>query len=204
MLFRKYEPLPRAFYTRKDVVLIAYELLGKVVYTNFDNELTAGIIIETEAYAGSLDKASHAYNNRRTARTEVLYLEGGYSYVYLCYGIHSMFNIVTSVQSDPQAVLIRGIYPLLGVDMMKKRAGKSNLNTKSGNGPGIVTKLLGIHVEHNKVNLCEEIIVKPKIWLQNENFRVPDNEVSVGHRIGIGYAAEDAFLPYRFQWIKNE
>jgi len=204
MEIEKYNPLPRSFYVREDVVTLAHELLGKVLYTNFGDELTAGIIIETEAYAGSVDKASHAYNNRRTVRTEVLYMEGGYSYVYLCYGIHSLFNIVTSVQSDPQAVLIRGICPLLGIDVMQRRTGTSYLDTKSGNGPGKVAKLLGIHVGNTGVNLCEEVSVNRKMWLTDENIKVPENEVFIGHRIGIAYAEENAFLPYRFQWIKNE
>src|SRR5665647_3851179 len=106
MKHTSFDPLPREFYTRSDVVQIAYELLGKVLYTSFNHEITAGIIIETEAYAGITDKASHAYNNRRTARTEIMYKEGGTAYVYLCYGIHPLFNIVTSVEQDPQAVLI--------------------------------------------------------------------------------------------------
>jgi DNA-3-methyladenine glycosylase len=198
------KPLPQEFYTRKDVVQISRELLGKVLFTSFNNEITAGIIIENEAYGGALDKASHAYNNRRTARTEIMYREGGYAYVYLCYGIHSLFNIVTSVESDPQAVLIRGIRPLLGVDIMAKRAGKNKVPDKNGIGPGNVTKLLGIQVTHSGYILFQKNADVPKIWIQDNELNVPDVEIRTGTRIGVGYAGEDALLPYRFQWIKNE
>ena len=196
-------PLPREFYTRTDVVQIANELLGKVLYTSFENEITAGIITETEAYAGVTDKASHAYNNRRTARTEIMYRTGGTAYVYLCYGIHSLFNIVTSVEDNPHAVLIRGIEPLHGIEIMKMRSGKNKLELRSGTGPGNVSKLLGIKVIHSGRNLCEDIPGERKIWIQDEGIKVPVDEVKCGPRIGIEYAAEDALLPYRFQWIKK-
>jgi DNA-3-methyladenine glycosylase len=203
MKHTSFDPLPREFYTRSDVVQIAHELLGKVLYTSFNNEITAGIIIETEAYAGITDKASHAYNNRRTARTEVMYKEGGTAYVYLCYGIHPLFNIVTSVELDPQAVLIRGIELLHGIDNMKKRIGKSQLSTKDGHGPGKVTKLLGIQIMHSGLDLCIDADGQMRIWLQDEALAVLDEELISGPRIGVGYAAEDADLPFRFQWKKK-
>lgn len=192
--------LPPEFYTRTDVVLIAKELLGKVLYTSFNNELSAGIITETEAYAGAIDKASHAYNNRRTARTETIYRNGGTAYVYLCYGIHALFNVVTSVGDEPHAVLIRGIRPLHGIEIMKKRTGKDNLDPRNGNGPGNVTKLLGIRVADSGLDICRELTGERKIWIQDEGNIVRDNEVKTGPRVGVDYAAEDALLPYRFQW----
>lgn len=196
-------PIPREFYTRTDVVLVSRELLGKVLYTSFNNEITAGIIIETEAYAGAIDKASHAWNNRKTARTEVMYQEGGLAYVYLCYGIHALFNIVTSTLNDPQAVLIRGIEPLLGIGIMENRKGKSILNHRDGIGPGNVTKLLGINVSQSGSSLFSESHPEIRIWLQDEGINVPDAEVEVGLRVGIDYAEEDALLPFRFQWLKS-
>ena len=195
--------LPREFYTRPDVVLIARELLGKVLYTSINHEITGGIIIETEAYAGVIDKASHAYNNRRTARTEIMYREGGCAYVYLCYGIHPLFNIVTSVQDVPHAVLIRGINPLCGIEIMKNRKGKIELILKDGNGPGNITKLLGIRVEHSGIDLSIDSDAEEGIWLQDEGIQVLDSEVKSSPRIGVDYAGEDAKLPYRFQWIKK-
>jgi DNA-3-methyladenine glycosylase len=196
-------PLPPEFYIRTDVVQVARELLGKVLYTSFGNEITAGIIIETEAYAGVKDKASHAYNNRRTARTETMYRQGGCAYVYLCYGIHSLFNIVTSVHDDPQAVLIRGIEPLHGIEIMKKRKGKSLLSPKDGIGPGNITKLLGIQVAHSGFSLSNNSDTESGIWIQDGGFRVWDKEVKTSTRIGVSYAAEDALLPYRFEWKKK-
>jgi DNA-3-methyladenine glycosylase len=198
-----FNPLPREFYTRTDVVQVARELLGKVLYTSFRNKITAGIIIETEAYAGVIDKASHAYNNRRTARTEVMYREGGCAYVYLCYGVHSLFNIVTSVKDDPHAVLIRGIEPLHGIETMKNRKGKNKLVPKDSIGPGNITKLLGIQVDHSGLSLCDNSNAEMGIWLQDEGISVLDTDVKIGPRIGVEYAAKDALLPYRFQWIKK-
>jgi DNA-3-methyladenine glycosylase len=196
--------LPQHFYTRRDVTLIARELLGKTLYTSFNNKITAGIIIETESYAGKSDKASHAYNNRRTARTEVMYKEGGCAYVYLCYGIHSLFNVVTSLESDPHAVLIRGIKPLIGIDIMAERVGRSIVSNKNGIGPGNVSKLLGIQVIHSGLNLFHLNSEDQKIWIQDDALIVPDEEIRVGPRIGVGYAGDDALLPYRFQWVKKE
>ena len=204
MSFDSFNPLPREFYTHTDVVRVARELLGKVIYTSMGNVISSGIITETEAYEGITDKASHAYNNRRTARTEIMYLNGGHAYVYLCYGIHSLFNIVTSVQSDPHAVLVRAIEPRSGIESLKIRTGKSAITAKNGIGPGNVSKLLGIKVAHSGVDLCPVSESESEIWFQDEGIIVPDSEIKISTRIGIEYAAEDALLPYRFQWIKNK
>ena len=110
-----------AFYQREDVVEVAKDLLGKCLFTRFDNKVTAGIITETEAYAGTGDRASHAFGGRRTARTEVMYSAGGVAYVYLCYGIHSLFNVVTNVEGVPHAVLIRAVYPVRGLETILER-----------------------------------------------------------------------------------
>ncbi len=204
MQLTSFHPIPHEFYTRTDVVQIARELLGKVLYTSFNGQVTAGIIIETEAYAGAIDKASHAFNNRRTTRTEIMYNEGGCAYVYLCYGIHSLFNIVSSVKDDPHAVLIRGIEPLHGIELMTNRKGKNILSFKDGIGPGNVSKLLGIQVVHSGLNLCKTTNPEMGIWLQDEGINVSDADVKTGTRIGVDYAAEDALLPYRFQWIQKK
>lgn len=204
MYHASFNPLPREFYTRNDVVKIARELLGKVIYTSVENVISSGIITETEAYEGITDKASHAYNNRRSARTEIMYLNGGHAYVYLCYGIHSLFNIVTSVQSDPHAVLVRAIEPISGIENMQLRAGKTVINAKNGTGPGNVSKLLGINVAHSGIDICPVSESECKIWLQDDEIIVADTEIKISKRIGIDYAGEDALLPYRFQWIKNK
>ena len=195
--------LPRSFYTRPDVVAIARELLGKVLYTCINGQVSAGIITETEAYAGITDKASHAYNNRRTQRTEIMYHTRGTAYVYLCYGIHSLFNIVTSVADQPHAVLIRGINPLQGVETMKLRSGKTKINVQDGIGPGKVARLLGIAVRHSGLDMCDETLAGDRIWVQDEGVTVQEDEIVTGPRIGIEYAGEDALLPYRFRITKK-
>jgi len=194
------EILSSEFYIRNNVVLIAHELLGKVIYTSFRDEVTSGIITETEAYAGITDKASHAYNNRRTLRTEIMYHKGGTAYVYLCYGIHALFNIVTSLEDEPHAVLIRGILPLKGLEIMKARTGKNIIEPKNGKGPGNVTKLLGIRVIDSGLDICNGLTGERRIWIQDEGIVINGNEVITSPRVGIDYAAEDALRPYRFQW----
>ena len=189
--------LKRSFYTRQDVVQVARDLIGKYVFTNFNEKITGGIIIETEAYEGITDRASHAYGGRRTARTEVMYADGGVAYVYLCYGMHSLFNIVTNIQGVPHAVLIRGIYPSVGKEMMKMRTQKPELVRGSGIGPGKVSKLLGIHYSHTGIDLLGD-----NIWLEDRGF-VFNDEILTGTRIGVQYSDQDALLPYRF-WIPEE
>ena len=182
--------LTKDFYLRDDVVQISKELLGKYLLTKFNGKLTGGIITETEAYAGITDKASHAYGNRRTNRTEVMYHEGGKAYIYLCYGIHSLFNIVTNKKDIPDAVLIRAIKPTEGIDIMMKRRNKKTHNLISG--PGTVAQALGMNTIHSGLDLCGN-----KIWLE-DNGTNTSNEIITSTRIGVSYAEEDALLPYRF------
>jgi len=186
--------LERSFYTREDVIQIARDLIGKFVVTRLNNETTAGIIIETEAYEGITDRASHAFGGRRTTRTEVMFSNGGVAYVYLCYGMHSLFNIVTNIQGIPHAVLIRGIFPVEGMDIMKRRAQKPYLRPGSGSGPGKASKLLGIHYSHTGLDLMGD-----EIWLEDRGL-VLDDKILTGTRIGVEYAGQDSLLPYRF-WV---
>lgn len=185
--------LPRSFYTRPDVVRIAKELLGKYLFTNFEGIFTGGIITETEAYNGVIDKASHAFGGRRTARTEIMYSEGGTAYVYLCYGIHSLFNVVTGKKDHPHAVLIRAIYPTHGIEYMLKRRKMNQPKKNLSAGPGTVSEALGIHYSHSGLSLLGN-----KIWIEDKGIVVKQKEISVSSRIGVAYAAEDALLPYRF------
>lgn len=203
--------LTKDFYLRKDVVLISKELLGKFLFTNIEGKLTAAIITETEAYAGITDKASHAYNNRRTARTEVMFSEGGLSYVYLCYGIHHLFNIVTNKSNIPHAILIRAVKPAEGIETILKRR---NINfgfydqskkisfqekhiKKISGGPGTVSQALGIRKHHTSIDLT-----KNTIWLEDKGIKIKEKDITTSTRIGIDYAEEDALLPYRFL-LKN-
>jgi DNA-3-methyladenine glycosylase len=171
-----------------------------MLYSQFDGFLTGGIIVETEAYAGVIDKASHAYGNRRTQRTEVMYSMGGTAYVYLCYGVHSLFNVVTNKENVPHAILIRAIKPVIGIETMLKRSGKEGINTAFGTGPGKVSKLLGIHYSQSGLDLTKKPVEKVQgIWLADEGNIVPPETIVTGQRIGVGYAGQDALLPYRFR-----
>lgn len=186
--------LPLEFYLQKDAVALSEQLLGKVLCTKINGTLTSGIICETEAYAGIEDKASHAYGDRRTARTETMYQEGGISYVYLCYGIHHLFNVVCNLKDIPHAVLIRGILPLQGVRTILERRGKRILNTQSCIGPGKMSQALGISIELNGVSLTGN-----KVWIEDLGLTPEPEQIIVSKRIGIDYAEEDANLPYRIE-----
>lgn len=188
-----WKKLPLSFYQRADVVAITRELVGKIVVTNIDNMITAGRIVEAEAYNGPFDKAAHSYNNRRTARTEVMFSEGGVAYVYLCYGIHQMFNIVTNAKDIPNAILIRAIEPLVGIDTMLDRTKKKMHSFDLTRGPGNVAKALGIHTSQTGKSLLSD-----ELYIAADGFAYEDEEVLATKRIGVDYAAEDALLPYRF------
>ncbi len=190
--------LPETFYRRTDVVQIARELLGKVLVTKFEGMVTSGTIVETEAYAGVLDKASHAYGGRRTNRTEIMYLPGGVSYVYLIYGIHHLFNVVTDEADIPQAVLIRGLEPVEGVEHMLARRGKTKLDRTLTAGPGALAAALGIHRMHTGISLQG-----PDTYIEDPGIIVPEADIVSTTRIGVGYAQEDALLPYRFYQAGN-
>ncbi len=194
--------LTKDFYQREDVVQIAKDLLGKYLVTNFDGQLTAGMIIETEAYSGKNDKASHAWGGRFTKRTQIMYMPGGTAYIYLCYGIHSLFNIVTNVAGIADAVLIRGILPSDGLEVMLHRTRKQKITPKLGLGPGRVSQLLGIHFSATgkSVTLLEddEPSILPVIWVEDRGRLVVESEILTTPRIGVDYAGEDAKLPWRF------
>jgi len=195
--------IPRSFYRREDVVIIAKELLGKMLFSQFDGVLTVGIIVETEAYAGVTDRASHAFGNRRTARTEVMYSEGGMAYVYLCYGVHSLFNVVTNKKDVPDAVLIRAIKPVIGIDTMLRRSGKSFMDKSFGTGPGKLSKIMGIHFSHSGMDLTKQPpgITGQGIWLEDEGKTVLPENIITGTRIGVKYAGRDTLRPYRFRIV---
>lgn len=185
--------LDQSFYFKEDVVQIAKELLGKVIFTQIDGQYTSGIITETEAYAGISDKASHAYGNRRTSRTEIMFGKGGHAYVYLCYGIHSLFNIVTNLEGVPHAVLLRGIYPLDGKSVMEQRRSKKFTIKGFSDGPGKVSQALGIDLQLNAKPLNGKLI-----GIKDMGYIIPENLILVGPRVGVDYAGEDALLPFRF------
>jgi DNA-3-methyladenine glycosylase len=181
------------FYTRDDAVEVARELLGKVLCSSIDGSLSKAVITETEAYAGVDDRASHAYGGRRTHRTEPMYAAGGVAYVYLCYGIHHLFNVVTGSAENPLAVLIRAGSPLAGIEMMLARRGKTGIDRTLLAGPGSLAQALGIRTRHTGMSLAGNTI-----WIEDHGIEISSDAIAVGSRIGIDYAGEDAARPYRF------
>lgn len=202
-IFYRMSKLPSAFYQQQDVVMVARQLLGKQLTTRFNDIITAGIIVETEAYAGVTDRASHAFGGRRTPRTEIMYAPGGVAYVYLCYGIHHLFNVVTSMAGVPHAVLIRAIEPVIGIDTMLHRCGKAVLSAKLTAGPGNLSRALGIDRLHTGEHLEGE-----QIWIEDVGYQLAATEIVSTTRVGVHYARQDAYLPYRFYirgnpWVSN-
>jgi len=185
--------LPLSFYRRKDVLQIARELLGKLLVTKWNGVETSGRIMEVEAYNGIPDKASHAFGGRRTNRNEVMYAEGGVAYVYLCYGIHHLFNVVTHTRDTPHAILIRSLEPVTGMEVMLKRTGKKIVNTTLTRGPGNLSKALGVTTARSGCSLRSK-----ELFLADDGFIVPEKAIRASPRIGVGYAGPDALLPYRF------
>lgn len=186
--------LPRSFYLRDDVTAISRDLLGKVLCTEIDGRHTSVVITETEAYAGVTDRASHAYGDRRTRRTEPMYGPGGIAYVYLCYGIHHLFNVVTNVKGVPHAVLVRAGKANAGIATMLERRGKPAADSTLLAGPGSLARALGITTA-----LTGSSLLDGPIRIEDHGLQVDDARVSVGPRVGIDYAAEDAGRPYRFR-----
>ena len=191
--------LPLDFYRRKNVVSIARDLLGKIIVTRFDGKITSGRIVETEAYVALTDKASHSFGGRRTGRNEHMYAAPGTAYVYICYGMHQMFNIVTNEKEIPDAVLIRAIEPLQGIDIMLQRTGKIKADYTLTKGPGNVGKALGIFKHHSGLHLLDD-----EIYLLDDKFVLEENQVGTSGRIGVANSGADALLPYRFyvRWNK--
>lgn len=191
--FKASDKLPLSFYQQKNVCTIAKALIGKVLVSSFNRIVTAGRIVETEAYNGAIDKASHAWGGRRTNRTEIMYADGGVAYVYLCYGIHHLFNVVTNVAGVPHAVLVRGVEPLAGIDVMLQRTGKIKPDHSLTRGPGNVSKALGIYTQHTGLGLSGK-----ELFIVDDGFAIKPSQIIATPRIGVDYAGEDALLPYRF------
>lgn len=193
---KRMKKLPASFYLRDDVVSIAKELLGKVLVTNWNNEYTSGRIIETEAYAGEIDKASHA-SKGKTPRTEVMFGKGGSAYVYLCYGIHQMFNIVTAKEGMPHAILVRAVEPVEGIGIMLRRTGKKKLDETLTRGPGNVGKAFGFHTSQ-----CGQLLTGDSLFIADDGFKQEASQIVSSPRIGVDYAGEHAEWHYRF-YIKG-
>jgi DNA-3-methyladenine glycosylase len=186
--------LTRADYADARTTRVARFFLGKFLCVRAEDGYAEGMITETEAYDGPGDAASHAFGNRRTARTEVMFAEGGLSYVYLCYGLHHMFNIITGPAERPQAVLVRAVRITGGKELVRKRR-RGVARKDWASGPGRVCSALGIGMHHYGADLGGEAI-----WMEDRGVKVPVREVKRTPRIGVDYAGAWALKPWRFVW----
>ena len=194
--------LEPAFYQRADVVKISKELLGKSIYSSFNGHLTGGVIVETEAYRAPDDKACHAFGNRRTKRTETMFQKGGTLYVYISYGIHTMINVVTFIEGEAHAILIRAIEPTLGIAKMLERRGRLELNPAVTNGPGKAAKALGVLIDHDGLFLADK---KSEIWIEDHGLDIKKEDIAIGPRVGMSiHTGPDAHRPWRFYIANNK
>lgn len=192
------------FYRREDTVQIAKELLGKLLVTNFNGIRTSGRITETEAYKAPEDKACHAYLNKNTKRTKTMFLAGGVAYIYLCYGIHHLFNVVTGPEGSAHAVLIRAVEPVEGLTIIQKRRGGMAVKPQLTAGPGVMSKALALHKHYDALSLHED---NSLFWIENAKSLAP-NQIIASPRIGIDYAEECVDWPWRFhingnRWVSK-
>jgi DNA-3-methyladenine glycosylase len=188
--------LPREFYLRSDVLEIARDLLGKkLVVPGRNGARVAGLIVETEAYRGPEDRASHAYNGRRTNRTETMYGRGGVAYVYFVYGMYNQFNVVTNVEGIPHAILVRAVEPSEGLDIMRRRR-RGRLEYELTSGPGRLCLALGIDRKLDKADLLGD-----RVWIE-EGGSISPRQIARGPRIGIDYAESWINKPWRF-WVRD-
>lgn len=185
--------LPVDFYQQSDVVSVARQLLGKHVYSLINGNLTGGIIIETEAYCGPDDRGSHAFNNKRTPRNEMMYRAGGVAYMYICYGIHDMLNIVTGTDGMSHAALIRAVEPTEGLEIMRIRRGIFDQDRRLCQGPGALAKALGLTKLHNGEDLQGEAL-----WLTDEGTNFDDDQVIASARVGMNFDGPFKTIPWRF------
>ena len=189
--------IDRSWYENEDVTEIAKALLGKRLCTRFDGQLTSGLIVETEAYSGTNDKACHANGQKMTKRNKVMFEAGGLAYIYLCYGIHHLFNVVTNVNGTADAVLIRALEPIDGIDVMLKRRKITKIDRRLTAGPGVLSQALGITTDAYGTALDGE-----KIWLEY-GIKIAATDIVETTRIGVDYAEEDALKPWRYYIKEN-
>ena len=199
----KYPKVDQQFYEQDDVVAISKNLLGKYLFTHIGGVLSGGMIVETEAYNGRCDKACHAFNNKRTKRTAIMYEPGGKAYVYLCYGIHYLFNVTTNRAGLADAVLVRAIEPTVGLETMQLRRNMTTVAPRLTGGPGVASQALGLSKEQYGESLLGNVV-----WIEDRKVSIPETEIISGKRIGVDYAGEDALLPWRFyiknnEWVSN-
>ncbi len=194
-----HKKLTETFYQNFDVLRLSKQLLGKYLATSFEGKYTAGMIVETEAYRGPDDKACHAHLNRFTKRTKVMFEPGGVAYIYLCYGIHHLFNIVTANAGEPHAILVRAIDPTEGIETMLNRRKMSVVKPQLTAGPGVLTQALGIKKQYSGISLVEQ---GTPIWIEDRGNNIAEDQIIASPRVGIDYAEECALWDWRFR-VKN-
>lgn len=181
------------FYRRDDTLKIASELLGKDLFTRIDEKICGGKIIETEAYCGPEDRGSHAFNDRRSPKNEMMYNSGGLVYMYICYGIHNMLNIVTGREGSSHAILIRAIEPHTGLDLMRERRNIFNKDQRLCQGPGALTEALGLTKKYNGFDILGD-----EIWISDSEQSIPNNQIMSSARIGMNFEGHYKYIPWRF------
>lgn len=187
--------LPASYYASPDVIFLAKDLLGKFLCTRIDGLYCSGKIVETEAYRGPDDRAAHSYNNRRTPRTEVMFLKGGVAYIYICYGMHHLMNVVTGPRDDAHAVLIRALEPADGIGIMSERRQLDASDDRLTKGPGSLSVAMGLRSEMTGTSLFDR---SSPVWLEDRGIRYADSEICISKRIGVEGAGEAAHWPWRY------
>jgi DNA-3-methyladenine glycosylase len=191
----KEQLLSKDFYQSYDVLGLAKALLGKVLVSAIGQQRCAGIIVETEAYRGADDRACHAYQYRRTPRTEVMFQGAGCAYIYLCYGIHHLFNVVAGAEGQPDAILVRALEPIENLELMLERRRTQKVSPTLCGGPGALSQALGLHTRYSGASLFGS---NAEIWIEDQDIQVPHYQISTGTRVGVQYAGTCAKRPWRF------
>jgi len=187
--------LPKSFYKGEDILSISKQLLGKKLCTNFNGQITSGIIVETEAYKAPEDKASHAFGNKLTPRTKTMFSPPGTGYVYIIYGMYHLFNVITGPEGTAHCILIRAIEPVDGLEAMKIRRGFDSVKKTLTNGPGKLSIALGIRKDYDATDLA----IQEDIWIEEAWPEIPKEEILVGPRVGMSTAEECSNWPFRFR-----
>lgn len=185
--------LSKEYYCNEDVVALAADLLGKELFTCIEGSLCSGIIVETEAYKGPEDLGSHAYGGRRTARNETMYAEGGVIYMYVCYGIHDMLNVVTGPEASSHAILIRAARPVQGLEQMRERRMLFNDDKRLCKGPGSLAKAFGLNKAHDKLPLSGDLV-----WIEERTELVKPGDIVRAPRVGLNIIEPYRSVPWRF------
>ena len=187
--------IPASYYASHDVNYLAKDLLGKYLCTLIDGSYCSGMIVETEAYRGPDDRAAHSFNNRRTPRTEVMFQQGGVAYIYVCYGMHHLMNVVTAPVDHAHAVLIRALEPADGLEVMSTRRNLKADDSRMTKGPGSLSVAMGLHSGLSGISLFKS---SSPVWIEDRGISLKKDEICIGKRIGVESAGEAAHWPWRY------